>query len=111
MIDVDFSNTWLNKAELIIIKKLKRKSYPYDEKYGQLMLAQFINVEAEHKPDMVGGITTTYGNMSISEKGLAYLDYLKVCNADKFKALLFDVINLIIALSGLVFAIINAICG
>lgn len=82
MVDYDFSNTYLSKKNIKLLKKANhRKQVKYDNKYDELLKSDFINY-CKYESDEIGNQIPIKDMIKISEKGKAFLAYIR---KDKFR--------------------------
>lgn len=106
MVDIDFSNIQLNPTEKKLLRKMNRKkSIPYNEDYDYLIRRSYAEYTEYTQDEMLCQIPVE-NEIAISEIGRAYLKFKK---KEFIKDFLFDIINLVIALSALVLSIISLV--
>ena len=108
MITIDFSDIHLTKAELKLLKKLKRKTTcAYDTTFDSLLeypnrLAEYIN----YKTDAFNAQIPIRDYIRISEKGILYLQYKR---DEYFRGKLPVVISIIALIIALLSLLISAL--
>ncbi|MBR4627749.1 MAG: hypothetical protein IKO47_08635 [Ruminococcus sp.] len=88
----DFSNTYLSKKNITLLKKANhKKQLKYDNKYDELLKSNFIYY-CKYESDEIGNQIPIKDMIEISEKGKAFLAFMK---KDQFRFYFPIVISLI----------------
>jgi len=109
MVNDDFSTVVLNKKELSLLKRLKKHELPYSDttEINALIKYRMANDTRARFSDGEGGFfREPDGLITISEKGLAYLCYVR---ETFIKTYLLHFISIIISALVLVVSVINLI--
>lgn len=89
MVDYDFSKTFLSRKNIAILKKSnKDKTLKYNPKYDELLKNGFLEY-CEYESDNVANQIPNKELIQISEKGIAFLAYIKRIISDFIFQLLF----------------------
>lgn len=96
MIEYDFSNTFLSKEDVKIIKSAK-KGIKYNDDLFKYVQKGFLDYK-EYKVDSIGQIVPTDDILYQTEKAKAYFEYVKRTNAKTWIPVLISSLLSIIAL-------------
>lgn len=77
MVEYDFSEITLTKAEKKLLKAVKHSPIPYNDDFKSLLEYKIVQLTGDTIPDGYGGYYMHNCKVSITEKGLALMHHLK----------------------------------